>query len=269
VIRNNILGITMSGLEAGLRVRHVAALELSDCESSDDTDQVLSNPALTDFDRIPVRRNGRIVGVLERNSEMGRGRCDQYMKPLDESMLISADEPLTNLLPLLKESTYRLVLEGSQIRGIVTRSDILKLPVRLVAFALITHLEMIMAETIQTRCPSQDLWLRHLSAARQQKVNTKFVMYKGENLHLPLLEFTDFCDKRVILKSLLNLGNDFHNDLIGVEELRNTLAHAGGYAQDGNKLNEFLDRLRFTQKWIDYLGATPASSGELEAERAS
>jgi hypothetical protein len=168
-------------------------------------------------------------------------------------MLISADEPLVRMLPLLRESAYRLVLRGPEIRGIVTRSDVIKLPVRLVAFALITHLEMLMAQITQTRCP-QEQWFQLLSAGRQQKVQEKFASYKGENLHLPLLEFTDFCDKRTIVKHLLGLGNDFKQALVEIEELRNTLAHAGGYAQDINRLNEFLDRLLLTEKWIDRLG---------------
>jgi CBS domain-containing protein len=250
---NDILNITMSGLESGLRVLHIAAFRLKDCKSSDNAAEVLCNPLLKDFDRIPVRDNGRIVGVLERKSDVGQGSCKEHMRPLDESILISAEEPLTRLLPLLQDSAYRLVLRGPEIQGIVTRSDIVKLPVRLVAFALITHLEMVMAQVIQTRCPSEEQWLQFLSVGRQQKVNEKLAKRKAENLHLPLLELTDFCDKRTILKKLLTLGNDFEDALVSVEELRNTLAHAGGYAQDADKLNEFLDRLRLTQKWIDYL----------------
>lgn len=252
-IGDNILRATMAGLESGLRVLHIATYPLEVRESSDSAAEVLSDPSLKDYDRIPVRENGRVVGVLERKPGMAQGPCKQSMRRLDESILISAEEPLTKVLPLLQDSAYRLVLRGPEIRGIVTRSDIIKLPVRLVAFTLITHLEMVMAEVIQTRCPSAEQWLQLLSPGRQQKMNEKFAALKGENLHLPLLEFTDFCDKRTILKKLMDLGNDFEDALVGVEELRNTLAHAGGFAQDANKLNEFLNRLRLTQKWIDYL----------------
>jgi hypothetical protein len=252
---DDILRATMTGLESGRRVLHIAATPLQLRESSDSAAQVLREPSLKDYDRIPVIENGRMVGVLERSPGVLDGCCGKHMRRLDESILISAEEPLAKLLPLLQHSPYRLVLRGPEIQGIVTRSDIAKLPVRVLAFTLITHLEMVMAELIGTRCPSEEQWLLLLSAGRRQKLDEKREKSREENLNLPLLELTDFCDKRTIVKKLLKLSNDFEESLVDIEKLRNTLAHAGDYAQDADGLRDFLDRFRLTQKWIDELSA--------------
>jgi CBS domain-containing protein len=252
---DDILRATMTGLESGLRVLHIAATPLQVRESSDSAAEVLRDSSLKDYDRIPVTENGRIVGVLERSPSVLDGCCGKHMRRLDESILISAEEPLTKLLPLLQHSPYRLVLRGPEIRGIVTRSDIAKLPVRVLAFALLTHLEMVMAEVIRAQCPSEEQWRLLLSAGRRQKLDEKQGKSGEENLSLPLLELTDFCDKRTIVKKLLKLSDEFEESLVDIEKLRNTLAHAGDYAQDAGGLRNFLDRLRLTQRCIDELSA--------------
>jgi hypothetical protein len=256
---DDILRATMTGLESGLRVLHIAATPLQVRESSDSAAEVLRDPSLRDYDRIPVTENGRIVGVLERSPGVRDGCCGKHMRRLDDSILISAEEPLTKLLPLLQHSPYRLVLRGPEIQGIVTRSDIAKLPVRVLVFTLITQLEMVMADLIRKRCPSHKQWLLLLSPGRREKLTEKEQKSKEENLNLPLLELTDFCDKRTIVKKLLKLPNDFEEALVDIEKLRNTLAHAGDYAQDAERLRDFLDRLRLAQKWIDELSARTSS----------
>ena len=64
-------------------------------------------------------------------------------------MLVSAEEPLPKFLPTLVSSPYRLVVRGVEIRGIVTLSDVAKLPVRLMAFTLAIHVEVVLADVIR------------------------------------------------------------------------------------------------------------------------
>jgi predicted transcriptional regulator len=62
------------------------------------------------------------------------------LRELRLGLLVASDEPLKRIIPLLVESPHRLVVQGTRIEGIVTSSDVHKLPVRLLAFALVTHL---------------------------------------------------------------------------------------------------------------------------------
>src|SRR5205807_6667849 len=110
-----------------------------------------SNP---DFDQFPVKQGDATVGILLREGDHTMKIVRDAMQPLCEGLIVSADMPIADLIPQLRESHYRLVLRGGRIDGLVTQSDLLKLPVRLVVFALITHLEQVMADLIFLRLPS-------------------------------------------------------------------------------------------------------------------
>jgi len=156
--RDNDLETTLAGLDAGLRVRHIATFDVQSCEPEDSAAAVFERHP--DFDQFPVTQDGRVIGVIERgDGEMG-GPVRDHFRRLDDSMLVSAEEPLTGFISLLEEKPhYRLVVLGTRIAGIVTRSDLIKLPVRLVAFMAITHLEILMADLIRARCGDDDAWL--------------------------------------------------------------------------------------------------------------
>lgn len=240
--------LTMSGFEQAFQARHIATFGLVKCYADQTVTEVFEQyPA---FDQIPVVDEGKIVGVLERRDDLPLGHVREHFRPLTEALLISADEPLSKTIPLLREpGSYKLVLEGTQIDGLVTRSDLLKLPVRLFAFGLVTHLEMTMAEIIQRHQPD-GAWRGLLPEARNSKLETKRQELERRRADPDLLELTDFCDKRDMVKKILRPGAGFEKQLKGVEEIRNAVAHAGGYATSNAELQKFLDHLTYAQEWI-------------------
>jgi hypothetical protein len=170
-------------------------------------------------------------------------------------VLVSADKPLKGFIPLLTRTPYRLVVRGSRIEGIVTRGDVHKLPVRLFVFALVTHLEMTMAELIR-RTSIGDDWFTCLGKARQKKVEEKLNRLQDDKVDPPLLELTEFCDKRDVLKKkgLLGSGSPLQNKAVRefsrIEGLRNKVAHASSYAQDESDFRDFVRQLELTEEWI-------------------
>jgi hypothetical protein len=60
--------------------------------------------------------------------------------PLAESMLVAGSLSLVAFLPRIADRDYRLVLERERIMGVVTPSDVVQLPVRLLVFALLISL---------------------------------------------------------------------------------------------------------------------------------
>ena len=222
--------------------------------------EVLARPAFAIFDCIPVRDGGgRVIGVLERNGRNVAGQARSVMRPLDDALLVAADEPLKEFIPLLVESPHRLVVaRGARIEGIVTSSDVHKLPVRLLAFALVTHLEMTMAELIR-RTSTNDDWLDGLGEGRRARVSQKLADLRLKNIDPPLLELTDFCDKRDVLAKKGLLGTPKAKavkQLKQIEDLRNTVAHAATYAQDADQFHEFVRLLELTEAWIRRLSVT-------------
>lgn len=247
----------MKGLEAGLKVGDIATYGFESCRADDDAAEVLNRAGLATFDCIPVRdADERVIGVLERIGTELVGPARGAMRPLDDALLVAADEPLKAFIPLLVQSPHRLVVgRGPRIEGIVTSSDVHKLPVRLLAFALVTHLEMTMADVIKKTSTDND-WLEKLGKARRERVIQKLADLRAKNIDPPLLELTDFCDKRDVLakKGLLGTSKaEGVKDLRRIEELRNSVAHAATYAQDSRQLREFVGLLELTEAWIRHL----------------
>ncbi len=261
-IVQNTLSLTLAGLEAGLHVRHIAAFGLRCCCVTDDISAVCAEAALHGFDQIPVKEDGRIVGVLERQDGDIGGSIAESMHRLDDTILISADAPLARFIRLAADGPYRLVVTGAGIEGIVTRSDLLKLPVRIFAFTLVTHLESVMAAAIRTRHPNDDHWLNLLTPDRRAGILKEWKKHKRERLDPALLEFAMLADKRNILKQTYAFGEQFEAEFKEIAHLRNAIAHFNNYADSQAALQQFIARLSLTQAWIAELeGLAGASVG--------
>jgi hypothetical protein len=204
---------------------------------------------------VPVRQDGRIIGILERNDSKARGHVGEHYRPLDDAILISAEEPLTRFIELMEvRPYYRLVVTGTSIGGIATRSDLVKLPVRLLAFTLVTHIEMTMARAINAVCESDEQWLSLLSDERRKKVLVEQEQFRRARSEPPLVELTEFADKRDIVRELFNLSTKFKDELKSVENLRDQVAHAASYS-GADDLGKFLERMRKAQTWATELPA--------------
>lgn len=243
----------MAGLEAGLQVRHIATFNPTTVRTDDTVHDVLRRDDLADFDYVPVQdQEGRIVGLFERMTGKGPATVSQVMRTLDEGLLVSSDSPLIRFLPEMKSTGCRLVVDGHRIAAIVTRSDVLKLPVRLLAFCLITHLEMVMTKLIRERFTDEGEWLGKLPESRASKIRCEFEERRHSRLEPSHLEFATLCDKRDVLRKTLGLESKrrFDSDLDVIEKLRNQVAHASDYITDTGSLVRFIETLERCQHWI-------------------
>jgi hypothetical protein len=247
---------TIRGLEVGLKVGDIATFDLATCSVKDDAGEVLGREELELFSSIPVRDNGPIVGVLERSATTN-GHVSEAMRPLDDSLLVTFDEPIKSFIPTLLDTPYRLVVRGPQIDGIVTWSDVHKLPVRLLVFALITHLEMLMAEAIVDHY-GDDNWIHAMKPARQDKFYEKLGALRNDELDPPLIELTEFADKKELLlagpMAKLDIGGrKAMSQLRRIAELRDKVAHAAGFVDDQHALPKFVAVLNSAEEWIERL----------------
>ena len=146
--------------------------DINCCAPDASVADVRDHPDLSAFDYIPVKEDGQYLGVLHRAEAAPEGTVKDRMAPLHQRMLVAADMPILEFMDEMGHVPYGLVVEGTRIRGFVTPSDLLKLPVRVSVFALITHLEMVMAELI-TASLTTDEWLGLLTDGRRAKVQQK------------------------------------------------------------------------------------------------
>jgi hypothetical protein len=223
------------------------------CKSADDTEEVLNRPALAEFDQIPIAKGNRIVGILERK---GRRR-----RPLDDSLLVSADEYLAGFIFTLKDQPYRLVVDGTSIRGIVTWSDLLKTPVLLFAYSLIAELELLMNAAIQVKYGNNDEWVRDLDKEGQKIISGRMRKREKENLVLPTTELADFVHKAKVLRSPFLSRFNFDDDIVELIKLRNGIAHVHQVVRSDADLHRFVRQLETVTEWTTALSSRVPHAG--------
>ena len=258
---------TFAALETGLTVDLISTFEpdLVTCEVEDDLVAVLTRPDAQDFDHLPVRRGGRIVGVLRRaeleqklqtgdETQLPTKVADAY-KPLDDSTLITSNAGILTFIESADLSPCRLVLTGHHLNGIVTISDLHRLPVRPVLFLLVTHLELLMAQNIGYVSKDNETWLSCLGK-RRAKLESDWKQCKEENLEIDILTASQFCDKREAIVKLLDLPvsrSEARRQLKDIEKLRNAVAHGSEYAQTSERALETIRTVKVARDWIDRL----------------
>lgn len=252
--------------QKALPVRLIATPRASfeTCCALDDLEHVVRENTKREapFDHLPVVCAGvegreTIIGLIELTSEEDRrGTVKQWMRPLSEGILIGADAGILDFVRDADWHPCRLVVSGSEIGGLVTLSDLQKLPVRAALFAAITQLEMIMAEAIRREFDESDEWIGRLSDNRQSKLRDKMSQSSDDNGFIEGLLFTDFCDKRTIIhKSQLFEGSKtaFKAEMEEVEKLRNLLVHASDYASAPAAAARICKTVRLIDQWVPRL----------------
>lgn len=247
--------LIMSSVERGLTVGLIATFEpLGFCEAGDDLRKVANRKDLQEFDHVPVKENGAVVGFLERTSldSTSSGTVREAMTPLHGNLLISSEAGILSYIEHAGRLPCRLVLSQNGVDGIVTLSDLQKLPARPALFLLITHLELLMTEWIR-RSGSEQTWLNCLSPGRREKVEHKWNELQANNLAIDRLSAAEFADKRQALLKLKELAQSkarAEQELKDIEKLRNSVAHAGDYALTRDNARNTVQTVRDTQRWI-------------------
>ena len=104
---------------------------------------------------------------------------------------------------------------------------------RAALFALITGFEMTLAEAIKAKFATNSDWIKSLSDARQQKIETEIAKSQKDDGFVDALLFTQFADKATIIRKNFELpwSKTFLNKKFsGIRKLRDNLAHANEYA---------------------------------------
>jgi hypothetical protein len=190
------------------------------------------------YDYLPVvQSDGLILGLFRAADFHEREPPDDpvsdHMLRLTEDYAIGGDASILDFLLDADDRPCRLVFSGAKVSGLVSLSDLQKLPVRAALFALITGLEITMADAIRSGYGSSTEWAHHLSEDRRGKIEEQAAASRAANSYVDHLLFTQFCDKRDIIAKALPKQiskTRFREDLKKLEKLRDNLAHANEYA---------------------------------------
>ena len=113
------------------------------------------------YDFLPVvegdAEGAAIVGLFHAKSFQLNPSVDgivrDNMDKLSDANLIGADASILDFLSEVSSRPFRLLVSGKRIDGLVSWSDLQKLPVRAALFGLTTGLEIVMSAAIRSEYP--------------------------------------------------------------------------------------------------------------------
>lgn len=238
------LEATLNAAEAGFHVRSIATFppDLLAAPAGEDAGAWLKAHG-PDFDQFPVRDGEATVGVLLRNGDTAGKSVREAMQPLSEGIIVAADLPIADLIPMLRDEHFRLVLRRGKLDGLVTRSDFLKLPVRMYLFGVASHLEMCMREALRARLawPQWFDCLERVAPKSGKAIRKQLKELEAIRLEPDPLELSTFADVIKVLETLPGLGEHFASSAERVRNLRNDVAHGKTYIGEADGASRLAD----------------------------
>lgn len=179
-------------------------------------------PTLADFDQVPLTADSsdRIVGVFVR----GEGR-----RPLTADMFMAADAPLLAFVESADTQRFRLLVEGGAVVGMVTLSDLQRLPVYSLLFSLLIAVEVLLMEWIRGACGGRpDAWLRHLEGRQRRTIEQHWKRAAANNVAIDRLSCASFSHEIAAARGLGLFAAEpkRERELQDLKELRDRICHA-------------------------------------------
>jgi hypothetical protein len=245
---------SVDGLLEGLRRYSVGLIatprsELR-CARRSEWRDIEADTKLCDFDQIPLTGpdGKQIEAMYVRDGEV---------VPLNERMLMGADGSLLAFLQTADSQRFRLLLLDTEIVGLVTLSDLQKLPVYSVLFGLVIAVEMLMVEWIRKRCQGDDaLWLDKLEKEDRKTIESYWKRAVVGNVAIDRLSCASFGQELVAADGLglFDGQAQWKGKLGSLQRLRNVVCHGGDIAWSPDSALELPKRARDAQaavKWLE------------------
>jgi hypothetical protein len=258
----------LTAVQAGLPVRLIATerKNFKTCRPDEPVSAVRERSE-EKYEYWPVENEaGRIIGLLHLpycHDDENRHRVADKIQPLDETNLMGADASILAFIHTAHDHACRLLLSGPNITGLVSISDLQKLPVRVAIFCLITNLEMTMTEAIRRENLTTEEWAARLSDDRQCELKKRIDRAKNDDVELDHLLYTEFCDKSTILKKSSRLTTSktgFRKDMNDIRDLRDSIAHASDYAAQAVDVKSLSAAVAKINHWTKFLGGWPVQT---------
>jgi hypothetical protein len=219
------------------------------CRAATDTADIDADPALSDFDQ------GPLTGVDGQRIEAMFVRGTGCV-PLHADMFMAADAPLIAFVESADRQPFRLLIAHGEVVGLVTLSDLQRLPVYSLLFGLVIAVEALLVEWVRRACRiDAGAWLRHLDTGRQREVERHFEKAKTANVAIDRLSCASFTDEinAALGLGLLAQGDEHHARLQALVELRNDVCHAKEFAHTPERARLVPARVRDADTLANWL----------------
>ncbi len=220
---------------------------------------------------VQSQRDGPVIGFVMTETLKG-GAVRDYVKPLTADDLMSDSTMLPSVLSVLKGRQRAFVLIGPNVRGIVTRADLNKPPVRVYLFGLISLLEMHLGFWIRAGY-GEDGWQDQLNGQRLDEARKLQAKRRERHHEASLAECLQFCDKRDLVLARDDLRGSMGLEpkasacglLRRAEDLRNVLAHSQQDLAEGTSWQEVIDLV----EWVETVVQTSDESVEQKIKESA
>ncbi len=226
---NDLLEIT----ESALTVRQLDTVRLLRVDPGAAAAPIALTMEQLDFDVAPLddeppRR------YVRRADLGGAATVADAAQPITAELLVTADLGLADGVKRLAGQRFFFVLDGDVVRGIVTRADLQRPAVSMVALSFVLLAEAGLSRLIDQAWP-QDAWLEELTERRAAAVREVFESRRLRNTEIGLLECLNLDDRlRLAERSAAMREQLGHPSRTGfkrwseqLKRLRDPLAHGG------------------------------------------
>lgn len=219
------------------------------CKRKNRWQEIEHDRALASFDYVPLTDSDgiHIVAVFVR----GTGPVE-----LREDMFMAADAPLISFLKTADHQRFRFLVANSNISGMVTLSDIQKLPTYSVLFGLVIAVEILLMEWIRRKChPDEDAWLDHLKKRDRKSVERYWKKAQESNMAIDRLAHASL-DQEIRAAQSLGLFNDCDEQcerIRALKTLRDNLCHAKEFAPTPEQALTIPSQVRDAETLIQWL----------------
>jgi len=147
------------------------------------------------YDHAPTTRSGRIHGrvALDR-LDTTVASIGEVAEPLGVGDFIAADARLRELLSALAAQPILFVLDGREISGIVTPSDLNKQAARAHFYVLVSAVEMGLSDALRSTYRRQDRALELLTPDRRERVKGRFERDRRSDVEADLIAEFELID---------------------------------------------------------------------------
>lgn len=150
------------------------------------------------YDQAPVVSEGLPIGFVlaDELDERAEAPVSNKTHPLVPDHLVAAESSMADTLPWLARARLLFVLDGHEISGFVTPSDLNKQAGRTYFYVTLAELELSLSELIRVRFPDQHAAIALLGPNRRAKVLERYASERAENVDADLvacLTFADVC----------------------------------------------------------------------------
>jgi hypothetical protein len=228
------LGSLLRIAESSLAVTHLAELDLKKAPPNWTARRTLRWMQRHGFDAAPIDEPEVRRLVAADTLRPDDQPVVEQAQPMDAALLVSSDLSLADGVSRLAAQPFYFVLQQDRICGIVTRADLQRPAVSVVAFGLVLAAESAMNVLIGRRLGQS--WMDDLSESQRRRIAKIFEDRRRTNTEVTPLECLMLNHRLTLLRRcpevVSALGYSSAPEFDAWEErllhLRNTLAHGGG-----------------------------------------